>query len=222
MNKTKVYVSVCTAACLIFTSFYSGCSANPSAFTSSSSVNVQTKVLSGHSASQTAMASSKNSSDTTKNMIPSIASDTSSNSSNRNTDYLQYANGRYGFSVEYPSDLTVENAPANGDGATFSSKNGSVSFRVFGSNNVESLSPSQYFKQNVSDAGNVVYKAQKSNWYVVSYKNGKNITYQKCIIGDGSVNSYVITYPASRKAEFDIVIQHINSSFKTGDLSAAH
>src|SRR5665648_31878 len=153
----------------------------------------------------------------------STKASSSSSSSTTSASYQQYANPRFGFSVDYPSDLTAKESSDNGDGQTFASSDGSVEFEVSGVNNAESLTPAQYLKQIVLPSlKNVTYQSQNSNWYIVSWTDGNTIGYEKGIVGGKSINTYSIKYPLSRKADFDSVIQHINNSFKTPGISDYH
>lgn len=158
-----------------------------------------------------------------QNQNSSTKASSSSSSSTTSASYQQYANPRFGFSVDYPSDLTAKESSDNGDGQTFASSDGSVEFEVSGVNNAESLTPAQYLKQIVLPSlKNVTYQSQNSNWYIVSWTDGNTIGYEKGIVGGKSINTYSIKYPLSRKADFDSVIQHINNSFKTPGISDYH
>jgi hypothetical protein len=147
----------------------------------------------------------------------------SSSAFSRQVSYQHYANPRYGFSVDYPSDLAAKAPPDNGDGQAFASDDGYVEFIASGINNAESLKPAEYLKQIILPSlKNVTYQAQRSNWFIVSWTDGNTIGYEKVIVGNKSVNSFSIKYPVSRKAEFDPVIKHISDSFKTPGINDYH
>lgn len=155
------------------------------------------------------------------------SSDTSSangsSTTSNQTTYLQYINARFGFSIDYPSDLVAKSSPDNGDGQTFESKDGTVDFGASGINNVQSFTPDEYLKQIVLPTiNNVTYQDQGSNWIIVSWDDGNTIGYEKDIIGTGSINTFYIKYPASRKAEFDAIILHMSQSIETPGINNSY
>lgn len=142
-------------------------------------------------------------------------------------EYKKYQNKRYGFSIEYPAFFKDKDVPINGDGKSFVSDDGTVNFTVSGSNNTLNLgdaySPEQYLNEMLLPAlKNVTLKVQKDNYVLVSWKDGEKIGYTKAVVGKGSVNQYTIKYPASKKAEFDSIIEHLNNTFKTPTVDEFH
>lgn len=56
-------------------------------------------------------------------------------SSDQNTNWQTYSNARYEFSVDYPDDWTLSDAPANNDGREFISPDNEISCRAYGFQN---------------------------------------------------------------------------------------
>jgi hypothetical protein len=212
--KNKKFACFSAFAVIIFISIvFAGCSTGTTVKTQS-----QTKA-NGLSANTETSESSESSTSVSSSATESSSTAVSSNPAT----YKQYGNPRFGFWVDYPSDLITKTIPDNGDGQTFESTDGSVVFAASGSNNADSYTPAEYLKQVVLPTiKGVVYQAQGSNWDIVSWTDGNTIGYEKDIVGSGSINTFYIKYPVSRKAEFDPIIEHIGQSFKTPDIDNSH
>lgn len=132
--------------------------------------------------------------------------------------YNTYTNDRFGFTVRYPNFFTPGNAPTNNDGREFS--NGECSILAYGSNiNIieENETIQTYYDRALLDiSGSISYQKVSDNWYVISYLSDGNITYQKGIITDESINTLIITYPASEKEKYDSIVSEVAKTFQTG------
>jgi hypothetical protein len=214
-NRKLTFLSL-LAAILFISILVTGCSNGKAVKTQSQSKTNKTAVTADSSESS----ANSNSSAST----PSTAMESSSTAvSPSPTTYTPFGNPRFGFWVDYPSDLITKTAPDNGDGQTFESKDGSVVFSAYGSNNADSFTVAEYLKQIVlPNFKNVTYQAQGSNWDIVSWTDGNTIGYEKDIVGSGSIDTFYIKYPASSKAEFDPIIAHISQSFNTPGIDTSH
>lgn len=208
------------SAVLLCAAVFSGCTTNYAASGSLSSSS--SSAMAGDS--QTA--ESSNSSGTSD----SQASSSASSASLEGQKYTTYINARYGFAISVPAELTETTQPDNGDGKIFSSADGSVKLTASGINNIQPYSDdnrpysvSEYMNEVVlSSLTNVTYKESKDNWFAVSWTSGDKITYERGVVGKRSINEYTLTYPASRKSEFDSIIETINKSFKTPGIDEYH
>lgn len=133
-------------------------------------------------------------------------------------EYVEYCNERYGFCVNYPSNLKKERPPDNGDGQRFNDGKGFLMI-VSGINNglddnlkTEMASQSKYFDK-------ITYQTYKDNWFVLSGYKGSNILYLKTYVGRSSINHLYIQFPSSQKSEYDNVVTKISKSFKSGNLN---
>lgn len=129
--------------------------------------------------------------------------------------YRQYANSRFGFSIEYPDTFTASGSADNDDGTTLSSPDGSAVLTVSGSNNVLDDTVTSMYNTLLAEHSDALAKAYGDDWAEVSWKSGDNIVYEKCVIGTGSVNTFVFKYPAAEKDYYQAVISYIAASFKT-------
>lgn len=138
------------------------------------------------------------------------------------TEYKLYTNERYGFSIKYPSFFLMGELPANGDGITMHSPDNSVELTVFGSNNVFNETAASSYNKLTKESSNITYKTQQGNWYVVSGIEGDKIFYEKYVVGNGSINAFIIKYPSSKTKEYDSTVNVLNSSFETPEIETCH
>ena len=131
------------------------------------------------------MASCSNNNSKTKEATkPSTSSENLDTKSPTNDaiSYDTYTNPRFGFSIMYPTFLSPQPEPENGDGRIFKGVNEEMS--VFASYNVLDDSIEELFKECKSSyIGTVTYAVQKDNWFVVSGTNEEGtILYRKTIL----------------------------------------
>lgn len=137
------------------------------------------------------------------------------------TAYKLYKNGRYQFSIEYPENFTVKMLPENYDGIILASPDGSAELTVSGINNVLGDTAASAYNKTVKEY-NPSYKKQQDSYYVVSWTEGDRIVYEKCVVGSGSENTFVIKYPSSQKEIYSPLVDHLYSTFKTPSVSESH
>lgn len=133
--------------------------------------------------------------------------------------YKTYVNGRYGFSVQYPTVFTEGQAPTNDDGREFYNEESTI---VAYGNLINILAENEtietYYSQTLAELSNsVAYKRLGNNWYVVSYNRGSNTIYQKAIINNGVIFTLKITYPSSQQNNYDSMVSHISNTFTPGE-----
>lgn len=136
--------------------------------------------------------------------------------------YKQYQNERYGFSIEYPSYLSSDIQPDNGDGMSFSSGDGSVKLTVSGENNILGDTPDSVLQGILKDHGSLADQQSEDGWCTASWTSGDTVSYEKNVVGKGSINTFVFSYPASQKDFYAPVIEHLNESFQTPGTDAFH
>ncbi len=128
--------------------------------------------------------------------------------------YDTYTNTRFGFSIMYPTFLTPEPEPENGDGRIFS-KGKYEEMSVYASYNVLDESIEELFKEcKNSYIGNVSYAVQKDNWFVVSGTNEEGtILYRKTILTDDVEYTVNLIYPKAKKQIYDEIVEKVTKSF---------
>ncbi|CAM3156299.1 hypothetical protein [Sporolactobacillus spathodeae] len=152
---------------------------------------------------------------TEDNLSSAIKSGKQAKSDNINTSYNKYTNNRFGFSIEYPSNFNMGEAPTNNDGRTFS--DGQCNIIVSGSNNSMNETLNDNFSEAAVDVSNSIdYQVHKKNYYVLSYVKGNNIVYIKTFLNRGAFAQLNITYPSSLKSKYDPIVAHLVQTFTPG------
>ena len=131
------------------------------------------------------------------------------------TNYKNYSNARYGFSISYPADLlTPQGESDNADGQIFSGDGGEM--RVYGSNMLLNGTLLKEFNAVMKEQGNgVSYKTYRQNFFVVSALNDGRIFYRKTIVKpNGSFITFMIEYDESKRGVYDKAVARMVKSFK--------
>lgn len=136
--------------------------------------------------------------------------------------YRSYVNARFGFSIDYPSDLKAGSPPADGDGLVFTSADGGVQLRASGINNALPVTPAAYLQRLLSKHPTATYHMVKDERCIVSWEEDGHIFYEKAVVGTGSIDDFQFAYPASQKQEYDPIVTHIAESFRTPGVAQAH
>ena len=137
-------------------------------------------------------------------------------------EYKQYTNDRFGFSIEYPSTFVTKVVPDNDDGRIFSSEDDTARLTVSGINNIFNDTVIASYNDVLKVHSNASYKKQEDNWFAVSWTEDNNIVYEKSVVGNGSIDTFIIKYPKSQKEYYDSIVAHLNSSFMTPFIDVGH
>ena len=142
------------------------------------------------------------------------SSETETNT-NTNITYKTYTNKRFGFSIDYPSNLIPGTPPANGDGLEFTSTDG-VTLVASGGHNALSKTIQQSYSERINQLHvKPTYTHLNNNSYIISWQENGMITYSYSILGTASSNGFSLTYPASEKEYYTDVVDRIYKSFNT-------
>ncbi|RZL15697.1 MAG: hypothetical protein EOO62_03290 [Hymenobacter sp.] len=126
--------------------------------------------------------------------------------------YKTYHNARFGYRIDYPADFRPQPEPANGDGRRFLSADGQMVLTA-------------YAGYNALDGGLAAdRKITRQSWqekkatftldqltrtgYVLSGQVKGRIFYEKVVLKNNTLTTFLWEYPAARKAALDAVIQH--------------
>jgi len=140
--------------------------------------------------------------------------------------WRRYTNARFGTSAEYPASLFQPGeAPGNGDGLAFESKDGTAEIRVYGSHGPSTVTDSfaEYrnwlTRHEVDEGLKVSYRAGGKDWFAISGESRGRIVYIK-VVGDcpnlSMAHHLRIEYPVSDKALYDPVVARTARSLKAG------
>ena len=156
-----------------------------------------------------------------KQTTPSKETLNTKSTTNDAISYDTYTNPRFGFSILYPTFLSPQPEPENGDGRIFKGENEEMS--VFASYNVLDDSIEKLFKECKSNyIGTVSYAVQKDNWFVVSGTDEEGtILYRKTILTNDIEYTVNLIYPKAKKQLYDGIVEKVTKSFNVG-LEIAH
>ena len=139
--------------------------------------------------------------------------------------YKRYINVRFAYGISYPEGILIPQGEAdNGDGQKFISEDKTVEMLAYGYYNPE---PEEFTLKYMFDhettensadhpGRKVTYKKLTETWYVVSGTEGDKIFYTKVFYKkkENTNIHFFISYPKSRKHEFDAITAEISKSFK--------
>lgn len=133
--------------------------------------------------------------------------------------YVRFINGRYGYSIDYPSSFSVAFLPANGDGAKFTLPDGSAELSVWGGHSAGWTLEEYYLQQRQSvrdNGGEIGYHSTGNDWFVVTWRQDGKIYYQKVFVTDQYHNGFMISYPEAQKEDYDVIVTNIERTFIPG------
>jgi hypothetical protein len=135
-------------------------------------------------------------------------------------DWVPFSNDRYGFSVDIPADLQPSPPPENGDGRSFTSKDGRATVLAYGHLfvDVSGLVEDERDEEQMSAKGGlkVTYRQVSARATTFSGLQGTTIVYQHAIATCKGTASAIVhaEYPASEKARFDPLVAHMAKTLR--------
>ena len=129
--------------------------------------------------------------------------------------YNKYENPRYGFSIEYPAFLTEMKESQNGDGAILQNKENTVVVILSAVNNTLHKTTKEMFEGYLNNTRGVVYKKRIGNYFMIAAENGNSSYFIYEVVGEGSINTFIVGYPKEDSKEFDKIIKEMKKSFDT-------
>ena len=134
-------------------------------------------------------------------------------------EYKSYSNGKFSYSIMYPSNIKVVEDNTNGN--VFKSDDGKVSLQIYGNNNAPNDNIDAIYNKAIKNT-DMYYKVKSGNWFVISYVEGDEIIYQKKVVGKGSTNTFIFKFPANQKDQYAKVVDKLEKSFKTSTTEENH
>jgi len=136
--------------------------------------------------------------------------------------YIRYRNGRFGYKIDFPKDFVSQNPQENGSGITFLSKDGLTKLTVYGINNTGYKITDAYNTVINQATGPLGYRVLKGTWFVVTWNENGTLYYRKTILGQGSENTFIITFPEYKKDFYNPILENIENYFTHGNTAVAH
>jgi len=134
------------------------------------------------------------------------------------TDWGQYDNARFGYTVDVPPGFEWGKEADNGDGRSF--RAGASKLLVWGGNVTEDSFESAVVAAKgfaESDGWNISYEAVTPSWASFSGAQGKRVLYQRMIaLCDGAYAAFRLEYSAVELGSMKPVVEQLVRSLKGG------
>jgi hypothetical protein len=137
-------------------------------------------------------------------------------------DWRTYSNQRYGFSLQYPSNIfVVERTAAAGDGHLLVAKNGTAQLLVGSLTNASHFTPAsyqEYVARNSYADYRIAYRRRGGSWFVLSGEGNGKIFYEKAMFSCAGrlINSFAMIYRSEERQVFDRIVERIEDTFRPG------
>lgn len=131
--------------------------------------------------------------------------------------WTRYANGRFGFSIEYPAgSFKPERAPDNDDGRKYRAIRGKARFSVWAGYNALKQTPRQFIAETTATckAGRASYAVAAKSWAVVSCERRGEVLYAKRLFTGPRITSFQMTYPTRERERWDAALARMAESLK--------
>lgn len=134
-------------------------------------------------------------------------------------DWTRYTNSATGFTIDVPlSRFDVEQETSAR--LSLSEKNGEVQLDVFGVTNPQQLTVAQFqaMMEGADPNRHITYRAAGRSWFVLSGyledQSEPTVFYAKFMLNRArtALSAFEISYPATRKAELDPVVDRMEDS----------
>ncbi|MBO2011323.1 hypothetical protein [Hymenobacter negativus] len=126
--------------------------------------------------------------------------------------YKTYYNQRFGYRIDYPADLRPQPEAGNGDGRRFVSADGQTVLSAYAGYNVldEGLAADRRIARQSwqKKHATITLDQLTRTGYVLSGQLQGTIFYEKTVLKNNTLTTFLWEYPATRKAAMDAVIQH--------------
>lgn len=132
--------------------------------------------------------------------------------------YKTYHNQRFGYRIDYPADLRPQPEPENGDGRRFTSPDGQTVLTAFAGYAAENEGLAK--RRKVAREGwqqqhaTLTLDQPTRTGYVLSGQVKGRIFYERTVVKNYMLTTFIWEYPAARKAAMDAVIQHTIQSLQ--------
>jgi len=126
--------------------------------------------------------------------------------------YKAYHNARFGYRIDYPADFRPQPEADNGDGRRFLSADGQTVLTAYAGYNALDgglAADRRIARQSWQEKHATLTLDQPTRTgYVLSGQVKGRIFYEKVVLKNNTLTTFLWEYPAGRKAVMDAVIQH--------------
>jgi len=136
-------------------------------------------------------------------------------------EFATHTDSVFGFRIGYPASFITKNIAGTGDETTLTSSDGEASLVIAAANTNGSTLNDLYENSLKGVIEERAYKSVGGNWFVLSWKDGDRVYYQKMFVGSGSLNSFTFTFPDNQRSTYEPITTRIEKSFRPGALDEA-
>ncbi|MBX5012395.1 hypothetical protein HJB67_20875 [Rhizobium lentis] len=133
-------------------------------------------------------------------------------------DFKPYANGRFGYAADIPSDFKTTLVPENGDGLGLQSPDGKAKLAIWGNYVTEggfSQESDLRKKFAIDDGWQFTYEKRGASWASLSGVKGDRIIYMRQIaLCDDAMGNFTLEYPAAQQKRYAPVIDRLVKTLK--------
>ncbi|CCM75337.1 hypothetical protein [Rhizobium mesoamericanum] len=133
-------------------------------------------------------------------------------------DFATYENGRFGYSIDLPTDFKTVLTPENGDGISLESSDRSTKLSVWGNYLTEggfAQESKLRWKFEADDGWKFTYEKRGPSWASFSGIKGDRIIYLRQIaLCDDAMGNFTLEYPSVAQKRYGPVIERMVKTLK--------
>lgn len=135
----------------------------------------------------------------------------------KDSNYYQYYNSQYGYTIDIPRAATQADASADGDGCYFQDPKDNAVYTTYAAKNGMGFSIDELYNMDVGLNGSpkLTTNIKTKNSYVISWNSGNLSYYHELYVNDKdkSYTAFTVIYPTSKQAKYINIISHMDRSF---------
>ena len=129
------------------------------------------------------------------------------------TKWVKYVNERYGYSIDYPSNIFVKCRKSDsGDGVWLESKDGKLKLTLSGGYNVLEQDGHDMLEWAASE--DIIKTDAKHDYYRIVYYENKDIVHYYGKIDESYRADFSLSFPKEREKEFRSIIKRLERTLQ--------
>ena len=129
------------------------------------------------------------------------------------TDVHTYTNDMHPYSMSIPNRFEMEDTPS-GSGARYKDPETGFVISLFGFANVNDETVSEVFAHENTSGKTDLYTAADDDWYVISWREGDTIIYEKTIVADSTIATAHLEYSTANRDMGSKIIDTLLPTFQ--------
>lgn len=129
------------------------------------------------------------------------------------TDVQTYTNDKHPYSMSIPNRFEMEDTPSS-SGTRYKDPETGFVINLFGFANVNDETASEVFARENTSGKTDLYTAADDDWYVISWREGDTIVYQKTIVTNSTVATVSLEYSTANRDMGSKIIDTLLPTFQ--------